>query len=428
MSVKENLVIGAGLMGVTSAYELLMRGHSVTLIEELEAPALVTSFANAGILTPSLPEPWNGPGIYKNLVKSLFNPSASMRLRWHAIPSLMGWGIKFLKYSSAAHFKAACHENFRLTSYSLKKTQEIAQKLDLQYCRGRKGTISIFRNHEDFAFKESLYQSLAALGMKCRILSPSEIISMLPSLAGIQSELYKGIHYHDDEFGDAHLFCRELCKKFIEAGGKIKYGISVKSIALKNDQVIGVNTQDGFLRGDRVVVAAGTKSPTILKTANVHLDVKPAKGYSVTMKIDDHEIMPSLPMLDDAMNVVFTPLGNRLRMVGTAEFAGFDTSIDPVRINRLFEMLEMVFPDIANSINRDDAELWAGLRPMSCDGKPFIGECEIKGLFVNSGQGPLGWTLAMGSANMLADIVSDVATTIDARPFSMNRFDRNISV
>tara|TARA_B100000959_G_scaffold182025_1_gene190339 strand:- start:3301 stop:3741 length:441 start_codon:yes stop_codon:yes gene_type:complete len=146
------------------------------------------------------------------------------------------------------------------------------------------------------------------------------------------------------------------------------------------------------------------------------------------MKIDDHKIMPSLPMLDDAMNVVFTPLGNRLRMVGTAEFAGFDTSIDPVRINRLFEMLEMVFPDIANSINRDDAELWAGLRPMSCDGKPFIGECEIKGLFVNSGQGPLGWTLAMGSANMLADIVSDVATTIDARPFSMNRFDRDISV
>ncbi|HJL93422.1 MAG TPA: FAD-dependent oxidoreductase [Woeseiaceae bacterium] len=428
MSVKENLVIGAGLMGVTSAYELLMRGHSVTLIEELEAPALVTSFANAGMLTPSMPEPWNGPGVYKNLVKSLFNPSASMRLRWHAIPSLMGWGIKFLKYSSAAHFKAACHENFHLTSYSLKKTQEIAQKLDLQYCRGSKGTISIFRNHEDFAFKESLYQSLAALGMKCRILSPSEIVSMLPSLAGMQPELYKGIHYHEDEFGDAHLFCRELCKKFIEAGGKIKYGISVKSIALKNDQVIGVNTQDGFLRGNRVVVAAGTKSPTILKTADVHLDVKPAKGYSVTMKIDDHKIMPSLPMLDDAMNVVFTPLGNRLRMVGTAEFAGFDTSIDPVRINKLFEMLEMVFPDIANSINRDDAELWAGLRPMSCDGKPFIGECEIKGLFVNSGQGPLGWTLAMGSANMLADIVSDVATTIDARPFSMNRFDRDISV
>jgi len=428
MSVKENLVIGAGLMGVTSAYELLMRGHSVTLIEELEAPALVTSFANAGMLTPSMPEPWNGPGVYKNLVKSLFNPSASMRLRWHAIPSLMGWGIKFLKYSSAAHFKAACHENFHLTSYSLKKTQEIAQKLDLQYCRGSKGTISIFRNHEDFAFKESLYQSLAALGMKCRILSPSEIVSMLPSLAGMQPELYKGIHYHEDEFGDAHLFCRELCKKFIEAGGKIKYGISVKSIALKNDQVIGVNTQDGFLRGNRVVVAAGTKSPTILKTADVHLDVKPAKGYSVTMKIDDHKIMPSLPMLDDAMNVVFTPLGNRLRMVGTAEFAGFDTSIDPVRINRLFEMLKMVFPDIANSINRDDAELWAGLRPMSCDGKPFIGECEIKGLFVNSGQGPLGWTLAMGSANMLADIVSDVATTIDARPFSMNRFDRDISV
>jgi len=428
MSVKENLVIGAGLMGITSAYEMLMRGHSVTLIEELRAPALVTSFANAGMLTPSMPEPWNGPGVYKNLAKSLFNPSASMRLRWHAIPSLMGWGIKFLKYSSAAHFKAACRENFHLTTYSLRKTQEIAQKLDLQYCRGRKGTISIFRNHEDFSFKESLYQSLAPLGMNCKILSPSEIVSILPNLAGVQSELYKGIHYHDDEFGDAHLFCRELSKKFIEAGGKIKYGISVKSITIENNKVIGINTQDGFLRGDRVVVAAGTKSPEILKTAGVHLDVKPAKGYSVTMKIDDNKILPALPMLDDAMNVVFTPLGDRLRMVGTAEFSGFDTSVDVLRINRLFEALEMMFPEIASNINRDDAEMWAGLRPMSCDGKPFIGECEIKGLFVNSGQGPLGWTLAMGSANMLADIISDVATTIDARPFSMNRFDRDASV
>ena len=175
MNKKKTLVIGAGLMGITSAYELMLRGHEVTLIDELDSPASSASYANAGMLTPSMPEPWNGPGVYKNLIKSLFNADASMRLRWHAIPGLMDWGIKFLKYSSKPYFEKACRDNFYLTSFSLKKTQETAERLSLDYCRGKLGTLSIFRQAEDFLVKQSLYQSLNEMGMNCDILELSLI-------------------------------------------------------------------------------------------------------------------------------------------------------------------------------------------------------------------------------------------------------------
>ena len=423
-----NLVIGAGLIGITSAYELLKRGQSVTLLEECEGPALVTSFANAGMLTPSMSDPWNSPGVYKYLAKSLFNPRASMRIRLHAIPSLIGWGSKFLRYSSKHYFQAALKDNYNLTCYSLRKTQEIAEKYNLQYCRDTNGTLSIFNTHEDFSVKESLYQSLQKSGLKCTILSPSEIISLVPSLAPIHSKLYKGIHYYQDESGDAHLFCKELLAKYLAAGGQIKYGISVKSLAVSRNKIIGVNTQSEFIPATQVVVASGANSPAILKSVNVNLDVKPAKGYSLTLNVDGVSGLPSLPVLNDAMNVVITPLGDRLRLVGTAEFAGFDLSIDNARIMQLYEMFEFMYPEIASQVDRESALPWAGLRPMSCDGKPFIGASKIKGLYINSGQGPLGWTLAMGSANILADIMLGSPTEIDAKPFSMLRSDRDISV
>jgi len=419
-----NLVIGAGLVGITSAYELLKRGQSVTLLEQQEGPALGASFANAGMLTPSMSDPWNSPEVYKYLAKSLFNPSSFMCLRLNAIPSLIGWGAKFLHYSSESYYNAALKDNFNLTTYSLRKTQEIADKYDLQYCRKSKGTLSIFNTSKDFAVKENLYKKLSKLGLKGSILTPDEIISLVPSLASMRSQLYKGIHYHQDESGDAHLFCKALLAKYLEAGGQIRYGVSVKSLAISNKKITGVNTESEFIPATRVVVASGANSPAILKSANINLDVKPAKGYSLTINVDGVSGLPSLPVVNDAMNVVVTPLGNRLRLVGTAEFAGLDLSIDK-RMTTLFEMFECMYPEIASQVDRDSALPWAGLRPMSCDGKPFIGASKIKDLYVNSGQGPLGWTLAMGSANLLADIMLGYPTEINAKPFSMQRSDRN---
>ncbi|MAC91370.1 MAG: hypothetical protein CMO99_02305 [Woeseiaceae bacterium] len=421
MNKKKILVIGAGLMGITSAYELMVRGYEVTLIDELDSPASSASYANAGMLTPSMPEPWNGPGVYKNLIKSLFNADASMRLRWHAIPGLMDWGIKFLKYSSKTHFEKACRDNFYLTSFSLKKTQETAERLNLDYCRGKLGTLSIFRHAEDFLVKQSLYQSLNKMGMNCDILETDEIIHLVPALSEMKSEIYKGIHFYEDEFGDAHLFCCELLENFIDGGGEVKYGEVVSKINIKNENLIGITTSNGLIESDNILVCAGAKSPIILGTANINLDVKPAKGYSVTTEIQGLKELLPLPVLDDSMNIVFTPLGNRLRMVSTAEFAGYDNAIDKKRIEMMLESLNKILPRVFSRVNKDNILPWTGHRPMSCDGKPFIGESKIKGLYVNCGQGPLGWTLAMGSANLIADIISRKKPAIDPMLFSMNR-------
>lgn len=417
----ENLVIGAGLMGITTAYELIQRGQSVTVIDQLSAPASSASYANAGMLTPSMPEPWNGPGVYKNLVKSLFNPQASMRLRWSAIPDLMSWGMKFLRYSSKSHFDRACRDNYYLTSYSLKKTQELSEKLGLEYCRGKEGTLSIFQEQDDFQGKSNLCDSLRQYGMKCRVIGPDEIISLVPALESMKPKIYKGIHFFNDEFGDAHLFCTEIEKEFIKSGGKVQYNETAEEIVIHDNEVVGVKTNNEFIEADRVVLAAGAVSPKILKKVGLNLDVKPAKGYSLTVHVDNLKKQLPLPVLDDSQNIVFTPLGNRLRMVSTAEFAGFDTSIDQNRIEMMLKSLKKILPSVHELVNESSAIPWAGLRPMSSDGKPFIGWSGIRGLFVNCGQGPLGWTLAMGSANLAADIITEREASIDPELFSLSR-------
>jgi len=423
----DTLIIGGGLMGITTAYQLLKKGESVTILECREGVALETSYANGGMLTPSMSEPWNSPGVYKYLAASVFNPVSTMKLRLRAVPSLFFWGIKFLKYSSEAHFRSTCRDNFFLASYSLQETQKISENLDLKYFRGANGTLSVFRNHEDFSIKESVCQHLANLGMKYDILTPNEIISMVPALNDIKSEIYNGILYQEDQHGDAHLFCKQLLDEYINAGGHIEYDVNVSSLRTKSNRIIGVDTANGFRVANRVVVTAGTRSPALLKSVGIHLGVKPVKGYSVTVDVTGIKDIPILPVLDDSMHAGITPLGHHLRMVGTAEFAGFDTSINNVRTGNLYTMFESMLPSIAAQVERKASKPWAGLRPMSYDGKPFIGSCDVEGLYINCGHGALGWTMAMGSASLLSDIVSGNRPEINDLPFSLNRKKRRVS-
>jgi len=414
------LIIGGGLMGLTTAQVLIEQGENVCVLEAGEGVALETSFANGGLLTPSMPEPWNSPGVYKLLAASLFDPRSSMKLRLRTIPSLFGWGIQFLRHSTQRRYEKACIDNFSLGTFSLAKTQEITERLNLDYCRATGGTLGVFRTHADFAEKEWVCMFLKDLGMNYSVLTADEMIALVPALAEIREQIYNGILYADDECGDAHLFCRELERVFGDAGGKIEFDVAVSAFRVENKKIIGVETSAGFKSADRVVVAAGTASPALLSSVGISLPVKPVKGYSVTIDVSGVDQLPTIPVLDDAMHAAITPLGNRLRMVGTAEFTGFDTSINPLRADSLYDMLESILPGVAAQLDRSKAQPWAGLRPMSYDGKPFIGPCEIDGLFVNSGHGHLGWTMAMGSAHLLAQQMSASPLSVDARPFSLD--------
>ncbi|MEM7504305.1 MAG: FAD-dependent oxidoreductase [Pseudomonadota bacterium] len=415
------IVIGGGLMGLTTAYVLRERGEEVSVIESRDSVALETSFANGGMLTPSMPEPWNSPGVYRHLAASLFDPRSSMKLRVSAIPSLFGWGVRFLRHSAQRHYDAACADNYALADYSLAKTREITERLGLEYCRGDRGTLSVFRSASDFEEKASVCKHLARLGMRYDAVGVDDMLALAPALHEIRHEIHAGIHYPADEHGDARMFCQGLAEKFVEAGGTLRLDTKVQEIVTQQHRVTALKTSRGEMSGSRIVAAAGVHSAALLRQVGLALGVKPVKGYSVTVDVSGIGDVPNLPVLDDSMHAGMTPLGDRLRMVGTAEFTGFDTSINTVRTNNLLTMFQNMLPSIAAQVDPDKTEPWAGLRPMSFDGKPFIGSTPVEGLFVNCGQGHLGWTMAMGSAHLLADIVLRAEPALDPLAFSFER-------
>jgi D-amino-acid dehydrogenase len=413
------IVVGAGLLGLCTAKSLLDRGVSVRVFEARDEVALETSFANGGMLTPSLPEPWNDPGVHRHIAASLFDPKSSMKLHLHAIPSLFFWGMKFLRNSAPSRYYQACEDNFRLASYSLAQTQALTRALNLEYSQGSGGTLSVFRTEEDLLVKQSVSERLAAIGMRYKLLDRNEVIELEPSLDDVRKQLIAGIHFVDDEFGDARRFCQGLAQAVLAGGGKIDTKVRITGLEHSSGRIDGVRTDDGTIKSNRVVIAAGPYSTALLRPVGVALPVQPVKGYSVTIDVSDVPGTPRIPVLDDSMHAGVTPLDQRLRLVGTAEFTGFDTLVRQVRVDNLFDLLQALFPSVDARIDRQKALPWTGLRPMSADGKPLIGATDIDGLFVNTGHGHLGWTMAAGSGELLADLMQGSETSIDPAPFAL---------
>lgn len=417
----KTVVIGAGLIGLSTARALIDRGEQVHVVEAREGVALETSFANGGLHTPSMSEPWNSPGVLRHLAGSLLDPHSSMKLRVTAIPSLMFWGLKFLRNSRAERFFAACESNFRLANYSLEKTLRISAQRELDYDLAHGGTLSVFRDLRGMTMQREVARHLQRLGMQSHELDPDAVVEREPTLAAIRPRIAAGIWYPDDVRGDAHRFCRELARTIEDDGGCIQTGVAVSRLRKKNGTIVAVETNHGEIVADMVVVAAGTRSPQLLKTVGEYVPVKPAKGYSVTIDTSGMTGVPSIPVQDDSMHAAVTPLGNRIRLVGTVEFAGFDRRIDESGIDNLFRLLDGLLPELAIQVDRRKSVPWTNLRPVSNDGSPFIGPARTPGLFVNTGHGALGWTMAMGSGELLADLMVGRTTEIDAAPYACQR-------
>lgn len=411
------VIIGGGLVGLSTAQALIERGETVLVLEARESVGLETSFANGGMLTPALPEPWNSPGVFGHLLTSLFQPRAAMKLRLRAIPSLLTWGTGFLLNSRKSRYLAATLDNHKLARYSLAKTLGISQRLNLRYDLSENGTLCIFQDAGHMDDRRQLGRLLEPHGLRMQELDVEQVIDKEPVLAPIRNKLAGGIWFPDDAHGDSHLFCQELATEIVRQGGEIRTGVSVSRLDASRGRISGVVTSQEVIAAARVVVAAGSRSPALLRSVGQAVAVKPAKGYSITLDASGLGKLPRCAVADDASHAVVTAFGSRLRICGTAEFAGFDKGLTPERVDNIFHVFESVLPQLAAQADRGSVKAWAGLRPMSNDGRPFIGAGSVDGLFINTGHGALGWTMAMGSANVVADLICGVAPATEYRAF-----------
>ena len=411
------VIIGGGLIGLATAQALIERGEDVLVLEANDAVGCETSFANGGMLTPSLPEPWNGPGVFTHLLTSLFVPGAAMKLRLSAIPGLLAWGASFIRHSSRERYYAAVLDNYRLARYSLEKTLDVAERFGLDFDFDDRGTLCTFDDSRAMAARMDLCQRLADAGLTARELGVDEVVELEPALAPARDRLVGGIWLPDDARGDAHRFCGELASAIEKQGGQVRCAARVERLNMQDGRLRSLVIANEELEADRVVVAAGTGSRRLLQTVGLRLPVQPAKGYSITIDGERLGLLPAVTIGDDATHTVINVLGRRLRVAGTAEFAGYDKSLTRSRIDALFRSLRAVLPSIAARVSQDEVSKWTGLRPMSDDGRPFIGPTSVPGIFVNTGHGALGWTMAMGSGQVLADQVLGREPDIDERPY-----------
>ncbi len=419
------IIIGGGLAGVTSFYELVTRGKPCLLLEADANVARGTSFANGGGLHPSLPDPWNNPGVGRHLLASLFQPNAAMRVNIARLPKMMRWGMSFLYHSSRARHQAITLANFQLAEYSTRQTEALQQYLNLDYGHAAPGTLKLFASDKERAEALRLADLLAAEGLHYEALDRAAMLAREPSLHEA-TDLAGALYFPHDGIGDARLFCEQLAEVAKAKGGEIRLNTKVESLLVENGAVVGVRLADEEVRGD-VVLCAGVTAPHLAAALGVKLPIQPAKGYSVTFDADAiMEAKPSHALVDPTTHITIAPLGKKLRILGMAEFVGFDRRVEPQRLALLQRFFERLFPSMAQNIDWQSAEGWAGLRPMSADGRPFIGAAQVPGLWLNCGHGHLGWTKAVGSARILADMMTGRTPEIDANPFSPNAAHRHL--
>lgn len=419
------VVLGAGLIGVTSAYRLQRAGHTVTVIERESAVARGASFANGGMLTPSMADPWNAPGVWKELLRSLGRADAPMLIRPHALPSLLAWGLRFIAASSAQRFVANTWRNLRLAAYSVAGMEQLRREENLQYDAATLGTMKIYRDRRSFDAGLRKARACEHPGVEIRALTAAQTVALEPGLADIESDLAGALHFPQDEAGDARLFSEALCAAAQRRGVRFHFGMDASEV-VADSRVRGLRTSQGDIDADAIVVATGAYAAGLLRNVGVNLPVRPVKGYSLTCvaSADDASAPFRIPIVDDALHAAVTPLGASVRIAGTAEFTGFDTRISPSRIENLRRLLHTILPRHADRLLAGKVSPWAGLRPMSADGVPFIGRCgAAEGLYVNCGHGHLGWTMADGSARLLADLIDGRETAVAAGDYSPRRFE-----
>lgn len=414
------VIIGSGLIGLTTAYFLRRRGHEITVVDRQEGPGRETSFANGALLTPGMPEPWNAPGCWRVLLGSLGRSDSPLQLRLRTLPSLMGWGVKFLRNSREAAYRRNTLSNLRLALHSLKVMRSLAQETGVEFGNSARGSLKVFRSSAAFERASTAARRWSSEDLSVRGLSRDETIALEPALRPVAGQLIGSLHYLTDETGDAFRFCTGLAAHVRQLGIEFCFSTEVLSLEARSGRVTGVVSRAKRWSADCYVIAAGSYSEGLLRSVGVRVPVRPAKGYSVTFEGLEHDPPLTIPVIDDELHAAVVPLQGAVRVAGMAEFAGFDRTMDPARINHLVRLLKALLPEAQYEAGR--VKPWCGLRSMCADGVPIIGGTRIPNLWVNTGHGHLGWTMAAGSGQLMAELLCGESPAIDSSAYSLARF------
>lgn len=417
-------VVGAGLAGLCAAKALLdAQAGEITVFERRAGPGLETSHANGALLHPSAVEPWNSPGILRFLIANLGNERSPVLLRPRALPSLLGWGWRFVRESAPERHRAHTAANITLALRSVRLMRTLREE-GLEYGAAQGGSLVIHRDAQALAKAAEWAAWLRGRGIASQLLSRDELVEREPALSPIAPTLAGGVHSQSDEAGDAYLFCQAMAAHLAARGVQFRWGGEVRALLRQGNAVCGLQLADGTsFACDAVVLAAATWSVALAAPLGLKLPVRPAKGYSVTLTLPDSGPRPRMPIVDSDLHIALVPVaGGGLRVAGTAEFCGEDRRLDPARIANLLQQVCEVYPELAAPVRTSPRQEWTALRPMCADGKPLIGRTRLEGLYLNTGHGQIGWTTGAASGELLAALVTGQSPAIDPAPFSPSRF------
>ncbi len=397
------MVLGAGVIGVTSAWYLTQAGHEVTILDRQAEAGMETSFANGGQVSAGHAEPWARPAVIPKLLRWLGREDAPLLFRPRADWAQWEWGLRFLLECMPGRFERNCRALAGLAIYSRDCLRALRERTGVRYDERSRGILHFATSDKEFAQLARNAEAMRALGVERQVKSAAECLLIEPALRHSEERVAGGVYTPQDESGDAHRFTQELARRCAERGVAFRYGTVVEAIEREAD---AIRLQGGErLLADAYVVALGSYSPLLLTGPGLKIPVYPLKGYSITLPLGAAESMtaPEVSLTDEAHKIVISRLGDRLRAAGTAELAGYDASVNPVRCNAIVRRIRQLFPGLGGITA---VERWAGLRPATPNNVPIIGRTRLRKLFLNTGHGTLGWTLACGSAKALADLVS----------------------
>ncbi|OIN14005.1 D-amino acid dehydrogenase [Oceanisphaera psychrotolerans] len=413
------LVLGSGVVGVTSAWYLSQQGHEVVVLDRQSDAAEETSFANAGQLSFGMSSPWAAPGIPQKAIKWMFQSHAPLKVRPSLNPAQWQFMLSMLANCNEKSYGVNKSRMVRVSEYSRQCINNLQQELKLPFESRKQGLLQVFRTQKQIDDAAKDIKVLQEFNVAHAMLNVDECIAREPALARVKHKLVGGLHFPDDQTGDCNLFTKALVKKCQENGVVFKFDTEIKALVSDGDQIRGVQTGNGLETADQVLVCMGSYSPFLLSPLGIRLPIYPIKGYSLTIDVKNDADAPQSTVMDETYKVAITRFDNRIRAAGTAELADFNADLPNARRETIAQSVTSLFPEGGKV---DEAVFWTGFRPMTPDGTPIIGATRYKNLWLNTGHGTLGWTMGAGSGKLIADLISGKQPEIDDSGLGFSRY------